>query len=160
MYFMNIRIGSAYNEDKKHGSACGAWAIATEFPPNPTKEVSKPFAMNCPSVDPYRNELLALVMALKLAKQQKDKMGNDPTFIITIMTSSLDLARTMTDSRAILEPANVGNIDLIRDAVVLENSLTGKGLGPEKARVQYVCVHKDEVDDVQWLAQQAVDLFW
>ncbi|MDI1493149.1 MAG: hypothetical protein OHK93_004936 [Ramalina farinacea] len=99
-------------------------------------------------------------MALKIAKQRKDAMENAPTFVITIMTSSLDLARTMTDSRAILEPGNVGNIDLIRDAVILENSLTGRGLGPEKAWVQYVCVHKDEVDDVQWLAQQAVDRFW
>ena len=98
-------------------------------------------------------------MALKIAKQRKDAMENDQTFIATIMTSSLNLARTMTDVRAILEPSNVGNIDLIRDAVVLEDSITGRGLGPEKARVQYLCVHKDDVADVQWLAQQAVDEF-
>ena len=153
MYFMNLRIGSAYKEDKEDGSARGAYAISTEDPSDRKKDTSGPFSMN--HADARRIELLALITALDLAKQRKAELVNDPVFIVTIMTSSLDLVRTMTDDRAILEPENVGNIDLIRDAVDLENAVTERQSGQGKARVQYVCVQKDRVKDVQKLARQA-----
>ena len=107
--------------------------------------------------DARRNDLLALIKALNLAKQRKEELVNDPIFIVTIMTTALDLVRTMTDDRALLEPDNVGNIDLIRDAVDLENLVTERQLGPGAARVQYVCVHKDRVKDIQKMAQQAAN---
>ena len=155
MYFMDLRIGSAYKEDKEDGSAKGAYAISIENPSGQWKDTSRPISMN--HADARRIELLALITALSLAQQRKAEMVNDPIFIVTIMSSSLDLVRTMTDDRAILEPENVSNIYLIRDAVDLENAVTERQSGLGKARVQYVCVQKDRVRDVQRMAQRAAN---
>lgn len=149
--FLTLRIAGAYREAK------GASAVSVGNGRNSKTETFGRFDMDLPP-HIHQAELTALILALQIAKEKKDEMPKDPIF--TILTRSKDLVKAMTEDGAMLERCNIKYIDIIRDAVELEDSVTGRRLGPEKAWVQYVCVPKEEVKKVQWQAQRVADGFF